>query len=119
MAPTRATKSGLSRSLPVSACDCTDTCILVFVFFLLNADSLCITLYVICLYMKTHMYFVRVSTCVFVQSLDGLNKEFCSVLVVHHGFHPARLKLVISLKATGVHRFLIDSLVKTPEVSIK
>ena len=30
--------------------------------------------------MKTHMYFVRVSTYVFVQSLDGLNKEFCSVL---------------------------------------
>ena len=53
-----------------------------FSFFFLNADSLCITLCVICLYMKTHMYFVRVglSTCVWVLSLDGLNKEFCSVM---------------------------------------
>ena len=53
-----------------------------FLFCFLNADSLCITLYVTCLYMKTHMYFVGVSTCVFVQSLDDLNKEFCSVLFI-------------------------------------
>ena len=32
--------------------------------------------------MKMHMYVVRVSTCVSVQSLDCQNKELCSVLLI-------------------------------------
>ena len=31
-------------------------------------------------YMKTHMYYACVYTCIFVHSLHGQNKGFCSVL---------------------------------------
>ena len=62
------------------ASDCTATCtVCTFYFFLFSY----ICLFGLCVYMSIiimYMYYVCVCTCIFVHTLHGQNKEFCSAL---------------------------------------